>query len=477
MSFFNFKSSAPKAVNRAGGTAFAESPRLELASILLASFVQDQYYRSADGSMNRLIELIDAIPDRRFAARAAIYARANFGLRSVSHVVAGELLSRVKGEQWMKRFLSKVIQRPDDMTEILACYQAKFGRSPVPNALKKGFAEAFARFDEYQLAKYRKRTGVVSLVDVVNVCHPRPTEGNAKALRLLVADELRSEGTWESALTRAGQAARSDEEKAELKRDAWTRLVRTRKIGYFALLRNLRNILAQAPDLVEDACALLVDERLIRKSGVLPFRFATALGEIEKLNSDGVQQVIAALNRAADLACANVPEFEGRMLVALDCSGSMMGRPSQIASLFAAVLLKANAADLLLFDMDARYRSVNRGDGTLSIAESLRLADGGTNFKAIFERANRAYDRIVILSDMQGWMGGGAPVEAFSAYRRRFRADPKVYSFDLAGYGTLQFPERNVFCLAGFSENVFEIMNRLETDRNALVTAIEEIEL
>jgi 60 kDa SS-A/Ro ribonucleoprotein len=66
-------------------------------------------------------------------------------------------------------------------------------------------------------------------------------------------------------------------EKAELKAEAWAELLRTRKIGYFALLRNLRNIAEQAPELVPTACELLTDERLIRKSLVLPFRFSTAL--------------------------------------------------------------------------------------------------------------------------------------------------------------------------------------------------------
>jgi hypothetical protein len=30
---------------------------------------------------------------------------------------------------------------------------------------------------------------------------------------------------------------------------------------------------------------------------------------------------------------------------------------------------------------------------------------GGTNFQDIFVKANKSYKRIVILSDMQGWIG------------------------------------------------------------------------
>jgi 60 kDa SS-A/Ro ribonucleoprotein len=36
------------------------------------------------------------------------------------------------------------------------------------------------------------------------------------------------------------------------------------------------------------------------------------------------------------------------------------------------------------------------------LARSIPFAQRGTNFNAIFQRANRAYDRIIILSDMQG---------------------------------------------------------------------------
>jgi hypothetical protein len=39
------------------------------------------------------------------------------------------------------------------------------------------------------------------------------------------------------------------------------------------------------------------------------------------------------------------------------------------------------------------------------------------------------------------------------------------------------FPEKNVYCLAGFSEKVFDIIKLLETDKDALINEIEKIEL
>ena len=59
----------------------------------------------------------------------------------------------------------------------------------------------------------------------------------------------------------------------------------------------------------------------------------------------------------------------------------------------------------------------------------------------------------------------------------RAPANSRVFSFDLAVYGTLQFPERNVFCLAGFSDKTLQTMRFLKEDKCALLREIEAIEL
>jgi len=134
---------------------------------------------------------------------------------------------------------------------------------------------------------------------------------------------------------------------------------------------------------------------------------------------------------------------------------------------------------LMRFSDEASYVRENPADSMAGIAERLvkNARSGGTNFHAIFQVAREKYDRIVILSDMQGWMHGGAPTSPFAEYRRKFDANPFVYSFDLQGYGSLQFPEQNVFALAGFSDKVFALMQLLETDRMALIREIEKVEL
>ncbi|MBL9206678.1 MAG: TROVE domain-containing protein [Opitutaceae bacterium] len=463
--------SVPDTINHEGGRAFTQSAKLEFISILLTTFLEDDFYRTDQQTTERIRQLISKINEPRFVAKAALYVRHAHGLRSVSHLVASELAKSVKGASWSKSFFDRIVRRPDDAVEILACYLAFHGR-PVPNSLKRGLGSALGRFDEYQLAKYRRSQASFKLIDAVNLLHPSATP----ALSKLVRGELAPAQTWETKLAEAGQAG-TTADVAVAKAAAWSGLVRERKLGYLALLRNLSNILNHAPEVVDELCQQLADERAVRRALIFPFQFLSAVEVVQGVNRPAARQVLEALNQAVDYALVHVPVFEGPTLVALDSSASMAGRPQAIGSLFAATLVKALGADLMLFSDDARWMNLNRRDSTLTLANCLPFESGGTNFNAIFQRADRAYERIVILSDMQGWIGDGAPVQAWADYQRRHSIRPRIYSFDLNGYGTLQFPQEGVYCLAGWSDRVFEIMQKLDRDPQALIHEVDTVEL
>jgi len=494
MSRFNSKTAVNnKTTNLAGGEAYKESPKLKLVSLLLTSFVQEQYYRSAKDGVAQLGALIDTIADKDFIAKAGIYARNEFGMRSISHVLAGELAARVKGAPWSRSFYDKIVRRPDDITEILAYYMATHGK-PLPNAMKRGLAQSFSKFDAYQLAKYRGEGNAISLVDAVNLVHPKPGEKNEDALKALVTGTLKSTGTWESKLSAAGKSEDADQAKAE----AWKALLSERKLGYFALLRNLRNIIEQSPEMVDLACEMLVDEKLIRKSLVLPFRYMAAYKELLNLNNAGARKAIVAIDKALAISFSNIPELDGETLVVVDHSGSMETKMSnnstmnlfEIGALFGVALAKSQNADFMYFGDIAKYFNISPTAGVLDTLNFLNgcnagwYGDGeyrvghGTNFPAIFETANKKYDRVLIFSDMQAWVGGYSPARAFAEYKELHGVDDcKVYSIDLAGYGSLQFPERNVYAIAGFSEKLFNVMGLLEQDKEALIHEIESVEL
>ena len=499
MARFNAASnSAPTPTNKrttnfAGGEAFKVSDELEIVGLLSSSFGTDKTYETGDTQISRLATAIADCKDPVFAAKAAIYARDQFHMRTITHVAAAEIVAKVKGESWTKNFVASVVQRPDDAMEIMSYYMSKYGHRGIPNALKKGLGLALSKFSEYQLAKYRGEGKAMSLVDVVNLTHPRPSE----AINKLMNGTLETPDTWEVALTEAGKGAASKEEKAIAKGEAWTDLINSGKIGYFALLRNLRNIAADAPEAADLAAEILTDKGLIAKSKVLPFRYLSAITALATNETAAGRTLMEAAERAMDIAMANVPVFDGSTLVVIDVSGSMTTQPWNIgsnyrrkttpydapiwlAAMFGAAILKANPkADLMLFDGKARYHEVKRYDSTSTIqAEIIGLATGGTtNFHTPFQEARAGYDRFIILSDMQGWVNYNSPINAYETYGARSGKRPYVYSFDLTGSGTTQLPANRIYSISGFSDKVFDQIEMAEKDPNVLLNKINEVEL
>lgn len=485
MARFNQNTQPRKVVtNRAGGAAYDHSNKEKIATLLLTSFLQDQFYRSGSETLNELIALTQAEP--KFAAKAAIFARNEHGMRSVSHAVSGVVAETVKGEPWTKNFFREVVRRPDDITEALSFYFGR-GNKSVPNAMKKGFGSALTGFDEYQLGKYKASKKEVSLVDAVNLLHPKHTV----ALKKLVDGTLKAPTTFETQLSKAGKASNVKEAKAE----AWEGLVKTGKISYFALLRNMRNIAEQADDeTLIAACELLVKENLIAKSKVLPFRFLTACQELEKASipTRRKTKILNAIEEACDISLQNMMTFPGHSVVIVDTSGSMtsgdIGGSTyvEIAAMFAAALLKSQPdVTLIAFQNTAQVIDIgSTRDSVLSIAKRIlsKVSWGGTNHHApwnLMQRQRIKCDRAFVFSDEQGWSGRNVyrpAQDAYNTYAKAVGCKPKVYSFDLAGYGTTQF-NNNAVLLSGFSEKVFDLFEMTETDPKALIKLIDKINL
>jgi hypothetical protein len=155
MSKFNSTIKTPKSLteNLAGGQAYKQSSEMALVSLLLTSFVNDQFYRDGNKSLEDLKSILGKV-NPEFAAKSCIFARDEFGMRSISHALAAELAKYLSGTEIGKSFYEKIVVRPDDMTEILAYYENNCGKK-IPSAIKRGFAKSFDKFDGYQLAKWK----------------------------------------------------------------------------------------------------------------------------------------------------------------------------------------------------------------------------------------------------------------------------------------------------------------------------------
>ena len=342
--------------------AFKMEDKEELISTVMTTFLQGEYYEKEATKIARIQELLKKV-DPLFAAKLAIYARNEGNLRSVTHFVAAEIAKYVSGTDWGKRFYNRIVVRPDDMSEIVSAYAHINGMSQkdiskIPNAMKGGFKTALERLDAYQIDKYKMKNRSVSMIDLIRLFHPKGNQKNAEAFKRLVNGES-LEGLYETKIlekemTKAGQLTKgaTEDEKSKAKHEAISEILGNVKgMPIMNLIRNLRNIILYAPDKVEDACAQLRIKDKILNSRLLPFRFATAYAEIEKMtwgkpNTDTAiafesdkaegeltkaqfdslkRSVLDALEDAIQYSVENIPELEGNVAILVDHSGSCRG--------------------------------------------------------------------------------------------------------------------------------------------------------
>ena len=473
MSRFNTPKPTTRTTNHAGGEGFTLSPKMEFVAALVTSFAEDKFYEKATARFDRVKELLAKI-DPEFAAKAIIFARDEFNMRSMSHAGAAELAPYASGKAWARSFYKKVVVRPDDMMEIFA-----YNGERLTSAMKAGFRAAFDKFDAYQLAKYRNENKKVKLVDMMKLVHPVGTGKNRLALKKLKNGDLKQTKTWENELSAAGKSTDSEKAKA----DVWKDQVMSGKIGYMALLRNLRNIMQHRdPAVIDRACALLTDPKAVKNSRVLPFRFYTAYDELRTDFSayECGRQVQIAISKAATLSCANVPSLEGKTLVVVDVSGSMRGNAEKKARMFGSVLYKSLNADMVSFATSVTPLTPDPTSSVMSIMDGIYFTAGGTNLAGVYLQATKKYDRIIVLTDGQGYRmssEGSEAHQAFLAYKRRKKCDTKLYYFDLEGYSKAPHSRGNIHHIPGFSDKVFDLLGAYETDPKALLNKIEEIVL
>lgn len=496
---------APDAQNLSGHEAYALPEEIQLLSMLNTLKMEPQFYQGTNDQVKRLQDLIEkvAMRDPYFAAQCIVYSRCvGEGMRTVNHIAAALLTPYLRGQEWGKRFFSSwnkkagrggCIFRLDDMVEIKTVYQMLNGGGVLANAMKKGFKTVLEGSDSYQILKYKKAT-----IDISNLVHPNIAKCKGKisvdGTEVVTIDALMrglpvSADTWEANNSEAGQlvaAAKregkiSEEEAKELldaaKAENWNGLLRDKKLGILAALRNIRNILEVCDD-VTALCNLLSDEDQIIKGKIMPYQIDMAYEVVsnECPRNLNTRKVLAALERGYVASVPNLAQVcTGRNLVILDCSGSMrmsmrdtrtdrsFGSCIDKAGLIAATIVQATNADVIRFGSRAQYAEGMNGRSLFEYSQYLRRADmGGTDLATAFRLItdlDKEYDRIFILSDNE--CNNGYQARAYANYIRRVNS-PYIYSVDLASYGTT--PLKNTEKVAyfyGYGFSMFEsIKNR-----------------
>jgi hypothetical protein len=494
-----------KVENYEGAQAYLLSPKWQLYNAVVTAVLADNFYETSDRRLERLQELVGQ-NDPQFVARLAVYAREEMNLRSVPLVLAVELSKIHSGDSLVGRLTPRVIRRADEIMELLAYYQMSNRRkgpkklNRLSKQLQAGLQAAFNSFDEYQFAKYN-RSAEVKLRDALFLVHPKAKDEDQQLLfNKIVEDKLQTPYTWETELSALGQAHyKSDEAKEAAFRQKWEELIDSGKLGYMALLRNLRNILEieVSTKHVKRVCEMLASEDNVLKSKQLPFRFLAAYRELSKINSGHAGRIMEALEKAVTVSARNIAGFDEstRVLVACDVSGSMISSVSEKSAikrydigLLLGMLFKSRCTNVVSGIFGDIWKVVNLpGGSVLANVEAFYKRDGevgySTNGHLVLQDLvdrRQVMDKIMIFTDCQLWnsRGDGATLQTVWNTYKPIAPDARLYLFDLAGYGTtpVNIAAKDVYLIAGWSDKIFDMLNALDRGEDVL-KRIEKIEL
>jgi len=370
-----------------GAPARNVSVELQLRRSVLACLLwESQFYEDGVEIAGRIAELVPKVAADKVAA-LAVEAREQMKLRHAPLLLVREMARHTTHRALVSETLPRIIQRADELAEFVAIYW-KDGRVPLSGQVKKGLAAAFPKFDEYQLAKY-DRGGPIKLRDVLFLCHAKPRdEAQAEVWKKLVSGSLTAPDTWEVALSSGAD-----------KREAWERLLRERKLGTLALLRNLRNMREAG---VEEPLVLSA-LRDMSTGRVLPFRFLAA--------ARYAPQWEETLEQAMLKSVAAAEKLSGKTIVLVDVSGSMtapLSRRSEMqrtdAAYGLAVLLREIAEKVAVFSFSDNLVQVatRRGFALRDAIDASQRHNGTYLGKAVEELDRKEkYDRLVVITDEQ----------------------------------------------------------------------------
>ena len=488
MSKFNEKNTM-QTTNISGHKAYKMNVIEHLTTVVMTSLVgEPKFYGD---TTYKLLELATGVAktNPEYLVKLAAYVRNVENLRSVSHLLVAIIAH--EAHEYTRIAIRNVVVRVDDITEIIAVYLELY-KKPFPNALKREIANVMQNFDEYQYAKYDKANMSVKLKDVLRIVHPKPKDHNTEVLfGKILSNTLETPYTWETELSAKGNT-----------KEVWEELIASNKVGYMALLRNLRNIIKSGAD-ATSVLERISNEEEVKKSKQLPFRFFSAY---KTLYNEGFmsRKVNDALEKAIRVSLGNVNTFKGRTLIAVDVSGSMttnFSAYSDVTYVEIGILLGIMSATICedatvcYFSMPGYFskfgdkgyeiKKYGKFDPILSTVTSYTNSGGGTDLTLPIEYALKEdksivpFDRIIYFSDNEcnSVTRREAVQKYVNEYREKFNPNLWVHAIDMEGYGTQQFFGPKFNLIAGWGDNIFKFIDLAESGVGNLITEIRNYEL
>ena len=420
-------------------------------SVLSCLLWENQFYEDGLSIADR-IDSLSAKVQAQELADLAIEAKNN-NLRHVPLLLAN-LLVKHHPTFDAKPTIVDVIRRADELSEFLAIYW-RDGRCAVDNQVKKALAQAFNKFNAYQLAKYN-RDKAIKLRDVLRICHVKPKDDEQSALfKKIIDGTLESPDTWEVALSSGAD-----------KKETFTRLLQENKLGYLALLRNLRNMDQSGVDDTLVKLAILDGKG---SDKILPFRYVAAARACPRFEQELDKRLLKSLS--------GMEKLKGKTIAIIDVSGSMRAQLSSksdmtrhdVACALAAILREVCENPVIYATAGSDSRRIHktelvparRGMALIDAVWAMcsPLGGGGIFLKQAMDYIDSKesdVDRVIVITDEQdcGISKEDSPLNAKVIGKHNYLINVASYKNGV-GYGKWNH-------IDGFSENVIRWIYELE---------------
>lgn len=505
-------SDTPKTVNAAGGLAYRQSDVDALVQMVVTGTFRDGFYTTGSSQLNEMASLLQRVPTE-FIAKLAIYGRRQAFMKDTPAFLLA-WLSKHDKELFEVCFPHVVNDGKMLKNFVQIIRSGVVGKKSLGSQAKRLVANWLVTADASRILS-ASIGSAPSLADVIRLSHPRPADvtqaamlgwvlGRAEVDEAHLPQEVRELVEYRRARSLNAGASRSVMGDLPLPKvpfmlltsldldvHGWAQVAR--RATWQQLRMNLNTFARHGvfdayPDVLVDACNRLADAQAIEKSMVTPHQLLAAVLHLEAGKHEAALK--SALFKAIELACGNVPTWEGKdVAVFLDVSGSMT-QPvtggqgdknaskitcAQAGALFAAVVKRRNPnATIISFDGSARKLDINGYQSLEAIYNSIRFTAGSTNCAAPVEYLQRHRihaDYCVMMSDNEShkaWVNyrnrGTTGLSAAWGEYQRIAPKSKLVCIDFAPNTSVQVPDmHDVLNVGGFTDDVFRVADRFFT--------------
>jgi 60 kDa SS-A/Ro ribonucleoprotein len=352
-----------------------------------------------------------------------------------------------------------------------------------------------------------------SLKDIIKMVHPKPNDPVRSAMYAYLLDK-QYDGEKLTPLVKKFENFKKDLSSEipevpfqmltalQLTNDHWKSIAKNATWTQTRMNLNTfaRHSVFNDSSLIDLVSNKLKDKEQVKRAKVFPYQIYSAF-----INSDNSipNKITLALQDAAEYAIENIPDFNGKVYVMVDTSGSMSTpvtgyrgtasssmRCIDVAALVGASILRKNPdTEIIPFDTKVHTHKLNPRDSIMTNAETLSgFGGGGTDCSIALHHLNNkkaSGDLVIYISDNESWVDTNryrstATMTEWNKFKTR-NPKAKLICIDVVPGSTTQAHDRDdILNIGGFSDNVFDVIKtfmEFGSNKDLWVKTINSVEL